>query len=313
MSQRSSGSVLILGFFLGALPALRADEFSDKIVGTWKTRENFAGYDLRTTIANEGGQWSIKGTFEKDGTVAGTFVGEKVRVAGGSLTYWFKHVKKPDGMWQDHETTLRPDGDGLVMSWVAKNGREIVRACERVPGPKETAQTPAQEPARPRPPGRADALGARIVQFCRENEGKQVGAGNCYALAAKALNAAGARPRVLNADYPAKEDYVWGQLVFYQETTRAGLKREGNGKDIRPGDVIQFRDTKFEGRRPGGKGKYTQTAPHHTAIVYAVGNDGKVVKTYQQNDKGRKFVTEGSLTLDDLKEGWIRVYRPRPR
>jgi hypothetical protein len=28
---------------------------------------------------------------------------------------------------------------------------------------------------------------------------------------------------------------------------------------------------------------------------------------------GKKVVLEGSLTLDDLKEGWIRVYRPVPK
>jgi hypothetical protein len=312
MSQRTWSSVFML-VFLGALSARCADDSGDKLVGVWKTKEKFAGYDVRTTIRKDGGQWSIKGAYEKDGNVAGTFVGEKVKVIDGSLTYWFKHVKKPDGTWQDHETTVRLNSEGLVMSWVAKNGREIERACERVPEAKETAKTPAKESAKPKPSGRAISLGERIVQFCRENEGKEVGAGNCYALAAKALNAAGARPRSLNADYPEKEDYVWGKLVMYHEATETGLKREGKYKDIQLGDVIQFRDTTFEGNRPNGKGKYTVTAPHHTAIVYAVENDGKVVKIYQQNDRGKKFVTEGSLILDDLKKGWIRVYRPIPK
>jgi hypothetical protein len=161
--------------------------------------------------------------------------------------------------------------------------------------------------------GRADSLGERIVEFCRENEGKQVGAGNCYALAAKALSAAGAKPRFLNQDYPGKEDYVWGELVMYQEATETGLKRTGAGKDLQPGDVIQFRDTKWEGKKPNGKGKYSMTMDHHTAIVAGVENDGNLVKTYHQNFGGKKVVMEGSLTLDDLKAGWIRVYRPIPK
>jgi hypothetical protein len=70
----------------------------------------------------------------------------------------------------------------------------------------------------------------------------------------KALHAAGAKPRFLNPDYPGKEDYVWGKLVMYQEATGAALKRTGKGADVRPGDVIQFRDTKWEGKRPSGKG-----------------------------------------------------------
>ena len=78
MWQRKSVSVLTLGFFLFAVSALRGDDFSDKIVGTWKAKENFAGYELRTTVTKEGDQWSIKGTFEKDGSVAG------MRLAAGS-------------------------------------------------------------------------------------------------------------------------------------------------------------------------------------------------------------------------------------
>lgn len=155
-----------------------------------------------------------------------------------------------------------------------------------------------------------NTVGERIVQFCRENKDKQVGAGNCYALAAKALNAANAKPRFLNPDFPGKEDYVWGQLVLYQEATKTGLKRTGKAKDLRLGDVIQFRDTKFEGKRPNGKGTYSLTFPHHTAIISAVENDGKVVRIYHQNFGGKMVVLEGSLTLDDLKAGWFRVYRP---
>jgi len=161
--------------------------------------------------------------------------------------------------------------------------------------------------------GRAGSLAEQIVQFCRENNGKQVGAGNCYALAAKALSAAGAKPRFLNPDYPGKEDHVWGKLVMYQEATTTGLKRTGTGKDIQPGDVIQFRDTKWEGKKTTGKGNYSLSFGHHTAVVSAVEKDGNLVRIYHQNFGGKKFVTEGSLTLDDLKAGWIRVYRPIPK
>ena len=67
------------------------------------------------------------------------------------------------------------------------------------------------------------------------------------------------------------------------------------------------------GERTNGKGKYSLTFEHHTAIVSAVENDGKLVKIYHQNFGGKKVVMEGSLTLDDLKAGWIRVYRPIPK
>jgi hypothetical protein len=159
----------------------------------------------------------------------------------------------------------------------------------------------------------ADSVSEQIVQFCRENKDKQVGDGDCYDLAKYALSTAGARPQFRNPDYPEKGDYVWGDLVLYLEVTETGPRRTGEGKDVRPGDVIQFRDAKWEGKRPGGKGQYSMTFTHHTAVVSAVENDGKLVRIYHQNFGGKKVVTEAQLRLDDLKAGWIRVYRPIPK
>jgi hypothetical protein len=44
-----------------------------------------------------------------------------------------------------------------------------------------------------------------------------------------------------------------------------------------------------------------------------VENDGKLVRFYHQNFASKKIVMEGSITLGDLKAGWIRVYRPNPK
>jgi hypothetical protein len=158
--------------------------------------------------------------------------------------------------------------------------------------------------------GLADTVNERIVSFCRQNKDKQVGDGDCYDLAKYALHAAGARPQFRNPDHPAKGDYVWGELVVYLEATPTGPKRTGKNVDIRPGDVIQLRDTRWEGKRASGKGQYSMTLKHHTAIVSAVEEGGRLVKIYHQNYASKKFVMEGSLRPDDLKSGWIRVYRP---
>jgi hypothetical protein len=161
--------------------------------------------------------------------------------------------------------------------------------------------------------GRADTVGERIVQFCRENKAKAVGDGDCYDLAKYALHAAGAKPQFRNPDHPAKGDYVWGRLVAHLEVTEAGPKRTGSINDVRPGDVIQFRDTRWEGPRASGRGRYTMTLKHHTAIVYAVEDGGKLVRFYHQNFGGKRVVIEGTLKPDDLKAGWMRVYRPNPK
>jgi hypothetical protein len=85
---------------------------------------------------------------------------------------------------------------------------------------------------------RAD-VNDRIVEFCKQNKEKPVGDGDCYDLAKFALNAAGAKPQFRNPDYPAKGDYVWGQLALLLEATEKGPKRTGKVSDIKPGDVIQ--------------------------------------------------------------------------
>jgi hypothetical protein len=74
---------------------------------------------------------------------------------------------------------------------------------------------------------------------------------------------------------------------------------------------VQFRDAKFAGPRPGGS--YTLTAPHHTAVVEAVAADGRAFQVLHQNWGGKRTVGEAVITLRDLKEGWVKVYRPQPK
>ena len=81
---------------------------------------------------------------------------------------------------------------------------------------------------------------------------------------------------------------------------------------VAPGDIVQFRDAKFSGPRPGG-GTYSLTAEHHTAVVAAVAAVGKTFQILHQNWNGNKTVAEATLATRDLKEGWIKVYRPQPR
>lgn len=92
-----------------------------------------------------------------------------------------------------------------------------------------------------------------------------------------------------------------------------GPKWTGRLKDARSGDAIPFRDTEWEGPRASGRGRYTAALNHHTAIVYESGQDGRPLKCYHQNVGGKKVVTGGSLKLDDLKAGWIRIYRANPK
>lgn len=83
------------------------------------------------------------------------------------------------------------------------------------------------------------------------------------------------------------------------------------GKKVVPGDVVQFRDARFPGPKPGGT--YSMTAPHHTAVVALVSPDGKTLGVLHQNFGGKRTVGDAIFALRDLKEGWVRVYRPQRR
>jgi hypothetical protein len=34
------------------------------------------------------------------------------------------------------------------------------------------------------------------------------------------------------------------------------------------------------------------------------------IGVYEQNNGKRLFITKGELGLDDLQQGWVRIYRP---
>ena len=148
-------------------------------------------------------------------------------------------------------------------------------------------------------------LSEKILAFCRQHKAEQVGDGECSSLADQALKESSAKGR--SAEKPNKGDYVWGEPVYAQITGEA--KPEGKRTDIKPGDIIQFRDVKLAGK-DGPNRTYTMSFGHHTAIVAAVENGGATIRIFQQNYGGKRVVMDGVLHLNDLKEGWLRFYRP---
>jgi hypothetical protein len=151
-----------------------------------------------------------------------------------------------------------------------------------------------------------ESLGEKIVAFCQSKKGEMVGNGECAVLAGAALKTAGARGR--GPDRPNKGDYTWGDEIFFIEGAESNPKIEGRPAEIRAGDIIQLRDVKFKGKRPGGT--YSMTFPHHTAIVAGVEDGGNTVHIFHQNFGGKKVVMNATYKLRDLKEGWMRFYRP---
>jgi len=160
-------------------------------------------------------------------------------------------------------------------------------------------------------------LGLNVADFCKKHLGQQVGTGQCGELADHALrefNVHGRPP-----DSPAEGDYVWGDLALLVE---ANPKARPDGKtpappkytggklaDLRPGDIIQFRDCTWAGRL-SPRMRYRAARPHHTAVIAAVDPAGQSVDVYEQNYNGKLTVVYSKIKISDLTAGWMRVYHP---
>ena len=117
----------------------------------------------------------------------------------------------------------------------------------------------------------------KVVTFARGKAGQQVGSGECYDLADKALRSAGAKSAPDFGQITDDADYEWGDLV--------------DAKDAQPGDIVQFRDyvvtkeTHVVRRTTEKDGSWkeedetrteTRDRPHHTAVVDAVDGVGNL-------------------------------------
>lgn len=130
------------------------------------------------------------------------------------------------------------------------------------------------------------AVNRRIVEYVQSQMGKKVDRGECWDLAAGALNTAGA---------------TWDG--FYGFGTVVDWRKH----DVLPGDIIQFENVSVEHR--------TETSIHrdtygkHTAIVFQVQARGVFVIAHQNFEDVRK-VTTADLRMADLRGGKLVFYRP---
>ena len=160
----------------------------------------------------------------------------------------------------------------------------------------------ATPPAVPIPP-----LNQKVLEFTRERLGEKVDDGQCISLAVEALRYAGAK----RYPFDPSGDYVWGQPV-------------ASFKEALPGDILQFRNAVFQGKRWISKQRWVswhQEYPHHTAIVSEVSEGGRVVAILHQNvgapdadAKTKQVVQEASIRPESLQgSGAVAIFRPIAR
>jgi hypothetical protein len=160
------------------------------------------------------------------------------------------------------------------------------------------------------------SMADRIVAFARRQRGERVGNGECFTLADRALRSADAKSARDYGSVTPDADYVWGASVSLA--------------DLRPGDVIQFRDYRYdrqvvvETSSETRTSEDTQERPHHTAIVQSVDGNGAVTVLEQNSPEGSPVTrtqlffsggttTSGNRTTTVSVSGTFWFYRPEAR
>jgi hypothetical protein len=172
----------------------------------------------------------------------------------------------------------------------------------------------AKSPGTPKPS--TASMADKIVAYSRRQSGQKVGDGECFTLANTALTNAGAKGAAAYGSVSPDVDYVWGTAVSLA--------------DVRPGDVVQFRNYRFDREVVTKKPKEIvtdddfQERGHHTAIVERVEGNG-VVTVLEQNVEGspvvrtQLFFKDVPATTADNKTTTVKVsgsfwfYRPQPQ
>jgi hypothetical protein len=130
-------------------------------------------------------------------------------------------------------------------------------------------------------------LNKQIIEFVNSKIKKRVGRGECWDLAAEAL-------QLTNAKWNGK--YKYGKEVFYQSEC------------IFPGDIMQFEGVKVKYVKDGFE--YKEKMSHHTAIIHEVKGKGNFVLAHQNTVFSGRKVGLSTLELKNITKGKFKIYRP---
>ena len=132
----------------------------------------------------------------------------------------------------------------------------------------------------------------KILEFVDNVIGKKVGRGECWDLAAAAL------------DYSDAYFDRSSQKTIYVFGKKVNPKRE----KIYPGDIIQIENVKIEYTK--GNTIYTETMSHHTAIIYEVIEKDIFQIAHQNTSFSGRKVGLSQFRMSDIKNGTVTFYRP---
>ena len=130
-------------------------------------------------------------------------------------------------------------------------------------------------------------LNKQIIFYVGTTIGKKIGHGECWDLAAQALNLNGA-----SWDH----NYKFGREINPAKEC------------VYPGDIIQFEGVVVKYRKDSRD--YQETMQHHTAIIYEVKDTGIYVLIHQNTAFSGRKVGFSDLDLKTIVRGKFKIYRP---
>lgn len=170
------------------------------------------------------------------------------------------------------------------------------------PLPSSAQLEQRHEPPPPQP--RQDQLESWQVQFgskiytgAKAREGTIVGDGEAFSFIRDLF---GLAPGIL----PPAGSRCYGALV-YTNLANASVQQFD---EIRAGDIVTFRNAKFQGHRGGLHQKYNSDVGNHVGVVSEWDGTKKKLKVWEQGRDGRK-VKEAGFRVGDLRSGEVKVWR----
>jgi hypothetical protein len=130
-------------------------------------------------------------------------------------------------------------------------------------------------------------LNQKIIDFVKANLNKKVGEGECWDLAAKALNKSGAK---------WDNHYAFGKEVDIRQEC------------IYPGDIMQFEGVEIKYEKKGVF--YREELEHHTAIIFKVNGKENFIMAEQNTNTLGKKVGLNPLELKNILKGNYTIFRP---
>ena len=100
---------------------------------------------------------------------------------------------------------------------------------------------------------------------------------------------------------------AYGALVYSNQ----GNSIVNQHDEIRPGDIVTFRNAKFQGKHGPMHAKYTAElgkGEGHVAIVAEWDGAKKKVRAWEQGRESKKVRME-SFKLEDLRSGEVKIWR----